>query len=103
LRLEYNRGIQVPKGETLSLSDKHDMVLPSIALSGLDQAQTRFDEAAIRIASVGDPSADGTPVDTVDLSTAAVAFLSARSDVEASLKMVKIANNMQLQVLDLLA
>ncbi len=79
------------------------MDLPSIALSGLDQAQTRFDQAAVRVASVPGASADGTPVDTVDLSTAAVAVLSARYDVEASLKMVKIANDMQYQILQLLA
>ena len=81
----------------------HDMDLPSIALSGLDQAQTRFDQAAIRVAGVaGYAALDPTPADTVDLSTAAVALLSARYDVEANLKMVQTTMDMQHQILDLL-
>ena len=79
------------------------MDLPSIALSGLDQAQTRFDQVAVRVAGVaGFSSLDSPPVDTVDLSTAAVALLSARYDVEANLKMVQTAMDMQYQILDLL-
>jgi hypothetical protein len=79
------------------------MDLPSIALSGLDQAETRFNQAAVRAAGVAGTSPDNTPEDTVDLSTAAVAFLSAHYDVEASLKMVENAMNIQYQILELLA
>jgi hypothetical protein len=79
------------------------MDLPSIALSGLDQVAARFDQAAIHVASIGGASADGAPVDIVDLSTAAVGFLSARNDLEANLRMVKVVDDMQYQILDLLA
>lgn len=79
------------------------MDLASIALSGLAQAQTRFERAAVRVVGVTGASPDSAPVDTVDLSSAVVSLLSAQNDVRANIKMLKIANDMQGQILDLLA
>lgn len=79
------------------------MDLSSIALRGLDQAQTRFERAAVGVAGITRASPDGAAIDTVDLSTAMVSLLSTKNDVEANLKLLKIANDMQRQVIDLLA
>jgi hypothetical protein len=79
------------------------MGISGIALQGLDQAQGRFDQAAGQIASIGASSDDGTDVDTVDLSQAAVSLLSAKNDFATSLKLLKIADEMQGQAIDILA
>ena len=83
------------------------MDLSSIALRGLDQAQTRFERAALGVAGVlagvTGASPDGAAIDTVDLSLAMVSLLSTRTDVEANIKLLKIANDMQGQIIDLLA
>jgi hypothetical protein len=80
-----------------------DMDLCSIAFRGLDQAQTRFERAAAGVADDTRASPDGAAIDTVDLSTAMVGLLSARNGVEANVKLLKIANDMQRQIIDLLA
>ena len=85
------------------------MDLSSIALRGLDQAQTRLERAAVGVADITRGSPDNAPidtvdtVDTVDLSTAMVSLLSTQNDVKANIKLLKIANDMQRQVIDLLA
>ena len=79
------------------------MDLSSIALRGLDQAQTRFERAAAGVVDVTRASPDGAAIDTVDLSTAMVSLLSTKNEVEANIKLLKIANDMQRQVIDLLA
>ena len=79
------------------------MDLSSIALRGLDQAQTRFERAAVGVAGVTGASPDGAAIDTVDLSTAMVSLLSTQNDVEANVKLLKIANDIQRQIIDLLA
>jgi hypothetical protein len=59
------------------------------ALQGLVRSETQFNQAARTIAHAP-LSAEGT--DTVDLSAAAVALLSARNNFEAITKFIKTSN-----------
>ena len=75
------------------------MDISAIALGGLNQAQTNFETAARRIASVG----SGAPEDSVDLTSSIVSLIQAKNDFAANLKTVKVADEMQRTALDLLA
>jgi hypothetical protein len=79
------------------------MEISAIALRGLDQAQAQLEQAGGQLASIGANSSDGIPADTVDLSQAAVSLLSAKNEFAANLKVLKIADELQRQTLDLLA
>ena len=85
------------------------MDISSVALSGLQQAQTCFDCAASRVATAGQTTVSGETVNTsadidvVNFSRAAVSMLSAKSDVSASIAVLHKANEIQRQVLDLFA
>jgi hypothetical protein len=71
------------------------MDVSAIALQGLQQAQLLFDHAARRIAA---QPAD----DTVALSEEAVALMSSKHQFEANLNVLKVADNMQKSLLNLL-
>jgi len=82
--------------------------ISSIALQGLEQAQGRVEEAAVRLASMvpglgGGGSGESLPVDSADLSQEAVALLAAKNAFTANLGVLKIGNEMQGLVLDLWA
>jgi hypothetical protein len=79
------------------------MDVSAVALHGLYQAQTNFDQAARNLASAWSASSDASPTDTVELSDTAVSLLSARSQAEANLQTVKVAGDMARQDIDLLA
>jgi hypothetical protein len=70
--------------------------ISAIALGGLNQAQSKFENAAKRVASGGSG-------DTVELSSDAVAMISAKNDYAVNIQALKVADNMQRSVLDLLA
>ncbi len=72
------------------------MGISAIALGGLNQAQTKFENAARRVAAGGSG-------DTVELSSDAVAMISAKNDFAADIAALKVADNMQRSVLDILA
>jgi hypothetical protein len=76
--------------------------ISQIALQGLEQAQSNFDQAAGRLTSLGNGSPETTPVDTVDLSQTVVALLSAKNAVSANISVMKVANQMQGQLVNLL-
>jgi len=76
------------------------MDLSAIALRGLDQAQAKLEKSAARLASSGALSPDG---DTVDLSAEVVALLSAKNAFAAGIKVLRTADEMQRQTIDLLA
>lgn len=78
------------------------MDIQTIALRGLEQSQARLDQAAGRIASIGDASPDGTNVDSVDLSAESVALLSAKNSVELNVSGMKAADRMQASLINLL-
>ncbi len=75
----------------------------SIALQGLQQADTQLDAAASAIASAGATSANGSNPDVVDLSTEMVALMSAQNSFSANLATLKTADQMQKTLLDVTA
>ena len=73
------------------------MSISSAALSGLNQAQATFENAAKRIAG---GSVTG---DSVDLTSAAVNLLQAKNDFEANLKSLSVADELDKSAIDLVA
>ena len=79
------------------------MDLSAIALQGLEQGQVQLDKAAARLAGAGAVSPDGTNLDTVDLSAEMVALMSAKTQFSASLSILKTADEIQKNTLDVTA
>ena len=82
------------------MADKAYMDLSAIALSGLEAAQSRFEGAARQVAASASPEPPG---DTVDLSIAVVEMLSSQRQFEANLQLVRTAQQMDGQIVNLLA
>ena len=80
-----------------------DMKLSAIALGGLDDAQTKLEQAAVRLSSIGQNSPDGTLADTVDLSTEMVNLLSARNQFSVNINVLKTADEIDRETLNILA
>ncbi len=78
------------------------MDLSAIALQGLEQAQIQLNAAASNLANAGAASA-GPSLDTVDLSAQIVALTSAQTLYDVNLETLKTANQIQQNVLNLLA
>lgn len=76
------------------------MDVTPIALQSIEQAQVRLEAAATGIASAGDASAGGA---TVDLSAEVVALLASKNQVSLDAATLKIADQTQKSVLNLLA
>ena len=79
------------------------MELSSITLQGLQQADTQLASAASNIASFQSNTPAGAGVDTVDLSAAMVALLSAKNSYSANVATVKVAEEIQKTNIDLIA
>jgi len=79
------------------------MDLSAIALQGLEQGQVQLDKTAARLAGAGVVSPDGTNLDTVDLSAEMVALMSAKTQFSASLSILKTADEIQKNTLDVTA
>ncbi len=79
------------------------MDLSAIALQGLEQGQAQLEQAAIRLAGAGAESPDGANLDTVDLSVEIVALMSAKTQFSANLSTLKTADQIQKNVIDLMA
>jgi flagellar hook protein FlgE len=79
------------------------MNVSTIALQGLQQADAQLGSAASKIASFGASSPTGANLDTVDLSAAVVALLSAKNLYSANLSTVKVADETQKTTIDLIA
>jgi flagellar hook protein FlgE len=79
------------------------MDLSAIALQGLEQGQVQLEKAAIRLANAGAGSPDGASLDTVDLSAEIVALMSAKTQFSASLSILKTADDIQRNALDVMA
>ena len=77
------------------------MSISSSALAGITQALKQFDQAAEGIRRAAQPEAGS--VDQLDLSTEAVKLLAARTAVQASLEVVKTADEINQYAIDLLA
>ena len=75
------------------------MDVSSIALQGLQQANTQLEAAATAIATAGSDSSSGN-VDVVDLSAEMVALMSAKTQLDLNLTTLKTADQMQQSLVD---
>jgi len=79
------------------------MDLSAIALQGLVQGQVQLERAATRLAGAGARSPDGASLDTADLSAEVVALMSAKTQYSANLSTLRTADQLQKNVLDVMA
>jgi len=79
------------------------MDVSAIALQGLEQAQLQLEASAARVIQSAAASPEGVPMDTVSLSEAVVALLGAKNQFSASISVLKTANEMQKNLVNLLA
>lgn len=77
------------------------MDILGIAQQGLDQAQGQFEQAARQVTRATIPASQ--PDDSLSLSDAAVALLSAKNQFAADINLAKTADEMQKATLNLLA
>ena len=78
------------------------MEISAIALQGLNQAQAQVEEAAGQLASIGTDTSQGEPVDTAVLSEAAVALLSGKNAFATNIQLLKVADEIEGQAIQLL-
>lgn len=69
------------------------------ALGGLTHSAAEFNQAARQMVRASLPASGGS--DTVDLSTAAIALLQSRNSFEANTKVVKVADEMDKTLIDM--
>jgi flagellar hook-associated protein FlgK len=84
-------------------ADIPNMDASSIALQGLQQANTQLNTAAASIVNAAASSTTSAPVDVVDLSSEMVALMSAQNSFEANLATLKTADQMQQSLIDVTA
>ena len=73
------------------------------ALLGLQGAQDKLDTAATRLARTGLPSSGEQPPDVVNLSEEAVNLIQAANEYKMNLRVLKTADELTVQTIDLLA
>jgi flagellar hook protein FlgE len=98
LRIGYYGALREPKSE-LDAVDEISMGASSIALQGLQQADTQLENAASNIASVSAVSATGG--DSVDLSQEMVAMVAAQQQFDANLATLKTEDQIEQRLVDL--
>ncbi len=74
-------------------------ILPA-ALNGLQAAETRLDQTAVRLSRMSGGGA--APTDTVDVASEMVNLLTARQDFEANVKSLQTASDMVKHTIDIL-
>jgi flagellar hook protein FlgE len=79
------------------------MDLTSIALQGLSQAEGQLDSAASALATAGAASPSGANLDVVDLSSQVVALTSAQTIFAINLDVLKSADQLQQNLINLTA
>jgi hypothetical protein len=75
------------------------MNINSVALGGLQQAERQFESIGGKLAQLPLVAAASGP-DTVDLSAAMVGLVDAQRAAEANLQILRTADKMNLQILD---
>jgi hypothetical protein len=85
------------------LADNRDMDVSAIALQGLQQAGAQLEQAAATIASFGASTPAGANLDVVDLSSAIIALSSAQTQSSLNISTLKVADQMQKSVIDMIA
>ena len=88
-------------------ADKFYMDVSSIALQGLQQAQLQLQNVAANVATLGGATLGGAPpnganVDTVNLSQQAVSMIGAKTQFSANINILKVEDNMQKNLLNVL-
>ena len=82
----------------------------SSGLQGYNRAEATVNTAAVQIANfpasqtgrIASSSSGSTPADTADLSTSAVSLLQGRNDASANLGTIRVAEQMQKSLIDML-
>lgn len=69
-----------------------------VALGGMQDAQSRFEKAADRIAGV--PT---QPTDSMDLGTEMIEMLAARNQYQSNARVIQTSDDMQRKLLNILA
>jgi flagellar hook-associated protein FlgK len=85
------------------LADKFHMDITSVARGGLEAAQGALEKTAVRLARAAAAGTDGSPGDGVDLSADMVALLSAKEQFQVNARVIRTADQMQKNLLDVLA
>jgi hypothetical protein len=78
------------------------MDLSAIALGGLESAQAQLEGAAASIASAATLSPDTASVDSVSLSADVLTLLAAKDQFSLNVATLKIANETQKSIIDLI-
>ncbi len=73
------------------------MGIQAVALQGLEQAQSKFDQSVRKVSTASDSA------DSVDLASEIVAMLSARSAFETNVKLAQTADQMERRTINILA
>ncbi len=100
LLLSWSRALSTALKSKTASADSIDMDVSAIALQGLAQAQVQLESAAASIAGASTAS-NSAGTDTVDLSTAVVALLTAKNQFSVDLTVLKVANQTQASVINL--
>jgi len=79
------------------------MDISAIALEGLQQAETKLNNAAITVADYPATVPDNAGVDTVDLSAEFVALTQAQTQFAANIDMLKTADQIDQNTLNVTA
>jgi len=79
------------------------MDISAIALQGLQQADTQLNEAASNIASLGAGSSAAANLDTANFSAAALSLISAQTQSSVNLATLKVADEVQKSLIDVMA
>lgn len=77
------------------------MEILATALQGLNSAEAKLDQAAVRISQAGTDT--GTSGDTVDLATEIVNLAVAKEEYQANLKALQAGNDITKHTIDILA
>ena len=79
------------------------MDLSTVVLQGLQQADAQLQTAVASVATAAAPSPDGANLDTVSLSDAVVALMSAKDLFAVNASVMKTADELQQKTLDVMA
>jgi flagellin-like hook-associated protein FlgL len=79
------------------------MDFSAIALQGIEQAQVQLEAAVAGLAASGGSSPSGANLDVVDIASQIVALNSAQTLLQLNLSTLKTADQIQKNILDLMA
>jgi flagellar hook protein FlgE len=92
------RTLRISAQDFRKRSDKFAMDVMGATLGGMQNAQSKLEKTAERIAGASAPTAD-----SVDLSTEMVGMLAARNQFQVNARVFQTADEMQKKLVDILA